>query len=58
MAAYDLDTLLDFGKHRGRPVEDVLEDDPSYLLWALENVHRFEVDKALQDAITRAAGRR
>lgn len=52
---YDLDTALDFGKHRGRTVEDLLGDDPRYLLWALENVERFEVDKALQDTITRAA---
>lgn len=52
---YDLDSKLDFGKHRGRKVEDVLEDDPGYLLWAMENVERFEVDAALYDEIVRAA---
>ncbi|HEX4112735.1 MAG TPA: hypothetical protein VH020_09390 [Stellaceae bacterium] len=52
---YDLDTVLDFGRYKGRTVEDVLADDPRYLLWAMENVERFEVDKAVQDAITRAA---
>lgn len=52
---YDLDTPLGFGKYRGYPVEEVLESDPSYLMWALENVESFEVDKALQDAIERAA---
>lgn len=52
---YDLDTVLDFGKHKGLTVEDVLNDDPRYLLWALENVERFEVDNALHDAIVRAA---
>ncbi len=57
--AYDLDTQLDFGKFKGRTIEDILEEDggPGYLLWALETVERFEVDKALQDAITRAARR-
>ena len=56
---YDLDDALQFGKHRGRTVEDVLEEDPGWLLWALENTDRFEVDKALEDAIVEAArGRR
>lgn len=55
MTMYDLDTPLAFGKYRGRTVEDVLEEDAGYLMWALENVEQFEVDPALQDAITRAA---
>lgn len=54
---YDLDTELRFGKYKGHTVEDVLARDPEYLLWLLENVDRFEVDKALQDAIMRAAGK-
>ena len=52
---YDLDTPLDFGKYRGRVVEDVLVEDPAYLLWAMENVERFNVDNALYDEIVRAA---
>jgi hypothetical protein len=52
---YDLDTEIDFGKYKGRTVEDVLNEDAKYLLWAMENVDRFEVDAAIQDAITRAA---
>lgn len=55
---YDLDTPLGFGKYKGQPVEDVLADDPSYLLWCLENVESFSVDQALEDEIVRAAGRR
>lgn len=54
---YDLDTELNFGKYKGHTVEDILTRDPEYLLWLLENVDRFEVDKALQDAIMRAAGK-
>lgn len=54
---YDLDTPLQFGKHKGRPVEDVLNEDPYYLYWCLENVEHFQVDAALQDEITRAAQR-
>jgi len=52
---YDLDSNLDFGKYRGRSLEDILDEDPAYLLWALATVVRFQVDDALQDAIVRAA---
>lgn len=52
---YDLDTPLDFGKHKGRTVEDVLAEEPAYLMWALENVERFNCDNALTDEIMRAA---
>ncbi len=55
---YDLDTPLAFGKYKGQPVEDVLNDDPGYLLWLLENVESFTVDKALEDDILRAVRRR
>jgi uncharacterized protein (DUF3820 family) len=51
---YDLDTPLAFGKYKGRTVEDVLQCDPAYLLWAMENVDQFEVD---DDAINRDARR-
>jgi hypothetical protein len=52
---YDLDTPIRFGRHRGRLVEEVLEDDPGYLLWCMENVESFDVDQALHDEIVRAA---
>lgn len=29
---------LTFGKHRGRSVDAVADDEPSYLRWVLENV--------------------
>jgi hypothetical protein len=54
---YDLDTPLLFGKHRGRTVEELLDEAPGYLVWALENVDDFEVDKALQDEIMHCARR-
>jgi hypothetical protein len=54
---YDLDTKLGFGKYKGLTVEQILEHDPSYLLWLLENVERFEVDHVLQDTIMKACGK-
>lgn len=53
---YDLDSVIQFGtKHRGKTVETVLEEDPRWLLWAVETLEDFQVDKALQDEIVRAA---
>lgn len=54
MSGLDLDSVLRFGKHRGRTIEDVLEDDPRWLLWASENVDDFELDTAVMDAVVRA----
>ena len=33
MKEYGLDDIFDFGKHEGEQVEDLLEDDPQYLVW-------------------------
>lgn len=34
---YGLDDLFSFGKHKGNQVEDVIEDDPGYIAWVVEN---------------------
>jgi len=31
-------TVLSFGKYKGRSIDDILENDPSYLRWMLKNV--------------------
>lgn len=41
---YDRDTVLDFGKHRGKTVGEVLAEDARWLIWAAENVERMELD--------------
>lgn len=38
-----LKSKLTFGKYRGYRIEDVLEVDPSYLVWAVNNVHWFRL---------------
>lgn len=42
---------LPFGKHRGSAVEDVLERDPGWLRWALENVRGFIVTDEVEDEL-------
>ena len=40
---YKLDTILPFGKYKGKTVEQVLEIDPTYIRWCLENIEAFEM---------------
>jgi hypothetical protein len=32
-----LDDIFKFGKHKGDQLEDVLDDDPDYIAWCVEN---------------------
>ncbi len=32
-----LDDTIEFGKHKGADVEDLIDDDPGWLAWAYEN---------------------
>lgn len=32
-----LEDNFPFGKHKGQQVEDVIEDDPGYIAWVVEN---------------------
>lgn len=48
----DLDDTVTFGKHKGLTVEDVMEVDPGWLKWAMENVDDFELDQAVADEVT------
>lgn len=41
-----LDDFLDFGKYKGEQIEDILEDNPSYLIWIIdEGVRGIEFDE-------------
>lgn len=37
----DLSSVLDFGKHKGQQVEDLMIDEPDYLKWMCEKKVRF-----------------
>lgn len=32
-----LDDSLRFGKHKGKPLWEVMDDDPGWVRWAMEN---------------------
>ena len=37
MKTFALDDDLTFGKHKGKQVEDVVQDEPDYIRWLMEN---------------------
>ena len=37
MKSYTLESKLDFGKHRGMKVKEVIDNYSQYTIWALEN---------------------
>ena len=39
----DLESEMPFGKHKGKLLSTVIEDDPGWLIWALENIKDFEI---------------
>lgn len=43
--------VFPFGKHKNEYVEDVLEEDPGYIIWAADNVDWFNpTDEILIEA--------
>lgn len=47
---YDKDNILEFGKHRGKMLRQVLIDDPQYILWLNEE----EIVNIAEDVIIEA----
>jgi hypothetical protein len=40
---YNLKDELPFGKHKGEILEDVIDDDPEYVDWMVENISSFDL---------------
>lgn len=45
--------IFTFGKHKGKTVKQVMFEDPSYLLWADDNIEGFELSDYLRDKAER-----
>lgn len=37
--------VLEFGKHKGKTVQQVMKEDPQWLHWALQNVPSFKLNR-------------
>jgi hypothetical protein len=54
---YTLDTKIKFGKHKLFTIQEVIDDDPTYIEWCLDNVKGFELDDAAMDYFNDAIDR-
>lgn len=43
--------IFTFGKHKGKSFLDVLTEDAKYLVWCLDELDWFTVDRSTEDAI-------
>lgn len=41
---HKLDDVLKFGQYKGSTIEEVLHNDPKYLLWLIDNIEWFDLD--------------
>lgn len=51
-----LKSRLTFGDHVGQTVEEVLQEAPTYIEWAVDEVERFELDDEASAALEEALG--
>lgn len=51
---YAEDDFLDFGKYKGMTIKEVIDDDPEYLVWCLDNVNFFDVSENVLQLIENA----
>ena len=36
---------LNFGKHKGKTIDEILHEDPTYIRWCLKNIHWFKLSE-------------
>lgn len=47
-----LDSILPFGKYRGYQLEDVIQDDPNYISWLVDNTN-YSFDEEVMQLLTK-----
>jgi hypothetical protein len=40
-----LDDILNFGKYKNWTIQEVIDENPDYLAWAIDNIEWFNLDK-------------
>ena len=49
-------TIIDFGQYKGADIDDVLSEDPEYLVWCYENNINNLVDEELYEKAKKELG--
>ena len=53
MRAYDLNSKVDFGKHKGQKLKEIIQNDPNYIEWCMLNLDHFRLSDKTLDEIRR-----
>lgn len=54
-----LEDVMTFGKYKGKKIEDVLSENPSYLVWAHDDIKWFKLEQEIYDeAVDQANNKR
>ena len=48
-APLGLDYIFTFGKCKGQSIEEVIDNEPSYVIWCSENIDWFDLDTDVYD---------
>jgi len=40
-----INNVLEFGKHKGKTIQQVMKEDPQWLHWALQNIADFKMNR-------------
>lgn len=43
-----MDSYMPFGKYQGKRIDELIEDDPKYIKWAIDNLN-FSIDEECQE---------
>ena len=46
-----LTNVLEFGKHKGEKIQDVMKSDPNWIHWALQNIPTFKLNPTALKAL-------
>ena len=42
---YSLSSLYNFGKHKGKSIKQVIDEDINYVVWCISDIPEFKLDK-------------
>ncbi len=49
---HTLQTVLKFGKHKGKTVNQILQEEPDYINWCLKNIDIFEMSDTDKEKVS------
>lgn len=51
---FKLSSIMTFGQYKGMTVKEVIDYDPAYMMWVVDNVEWFVLNKAAEEYLDAA----